>query len=113
MRDRGMPRPDGADFTSRVIADREDEIHLRSIGTGKLVPPLAADARRVTAKRMQSFQGEGIYRARWGASGAVGLESPRAHLVQQTFREHASRGVVRAKEEYVVCLVGHIVACWR
>src|SRR5690606_14685730 len=54
-----MSRPDRTDFTSRVVADRKDEIHVRCAGQGKFVP-------RFGTKAFDRQPGRGQYAQRVG-----------------------------------------------
>src|SRR5471030_232762 len=52
----GLARPDRTDFARGLIADREDEIHHRHAGCGKLVPALASQVRRRQLEQPQQIE---------------------------------------------------------
>src|ERR1700716_3814308 len=102
-----MARPDWADFTGRVVAYRDDEIHLWRVRPCEFVPVLGAQVFQRVAGFHHLLDSEWIHLAARRAAGAVTPESPFAHGGDQGFSHDAASGISGAKEQDVVSFVGH------
>ncbi|MNY47118.1 hypothetical protein D3C86_1823600 [compost metagenome] len=107
MRRNGLARPHGANFAGRVVAYRDDEIHLRRIRRGEFIPAFAAQGLCRIVQGLELFQRQGIDRAARLATGAVGVKASFTQGVEQGLGHDAARGIAGAKKEYVVDLVSH------
>src|SRR5258708_39449734 len=107
MRRHRFARPDRADFARCLIADRDNEIHVRSVERRELIPALAAQFRRVIAERFASLGRERINGAGRMAAGTVRAESAFPQNVEQRFGHDAARAVARAKNEDRIGFVAH------
>ena len=92
-----------ADFTRRVVADRDDQVHFRGVGNRKLILGFAAQAVDGNACALQDLQTEriGLLVLSGAASCRESLEAALAHVVEQRLCEDASRRVVCAQEQHV------------
>src|SRR6202035_3228793 len=61
MRRHGLARPDGADFTGRVVADGENEIDQRRSRRRELIPALASKIIRWQIRALEQFDGHRMY----------------------------------------------------
>ncbi len=103
-------RPHRTHFAGGVVADGDDEVHLRCVGRGVLVPALAAQILGRVIHRLHLFDGEGIDLAGWVTAGAVGAEAPLPHRVDESFGHDAARRIAGAEDEDVIDSFGHDVS---
>ena len=98
-----MAGPDRTDFAGGVVADGDDQVHLRRVRTGELVPALAVQAVGADADRLQRLQTQrvGLLVGARTAAGGVGLEAATTDVVQCRLGQDAARRIVRAEEEDV------------
>src|SRR5918993_3899365 len=104
MRRHRVPRPDWASFPGSIVANRENEIHFRSAGNGKLVPALRAEALSVELQVGQKPQRCWMNLALGEAASRIGLEVTLAHAVHERFGKDAASRIPGAEEQHVVGL---------
>src|SRR5262249_31584468 len=97
----GMPRPHRAGLARRLIADRDDEIHLRRIRLGELVPAPAAQTLSPQAESGQEIKRQRMNGPFGKAAGAEAPEAALPPMVHQRLRENAARGIAGAEEKDV------------
>ncbi len=110
MRRDRLTRPHRTHFAGGVVADGDDEVHLRCVGRGVLVPALAAQILGRVIHRLHLFDGEGIDLAGWVTAGAVGAEALLPHRVDESFGHDAARRIAGAEDEDVIDSFGHDVS---
>src|SRR3990167_8936084 len=101
MRSDRLPGANGADFAGRVVADRENEIHLRGAMRGELVPVLGPQALGMQPVLLEEVDGERVDLACRVATSAVRDEAPSRGRIQIGLGEDRPRRVARADEQYV------------
>src|SRR3984893_15314844 len=99
-RDR-LARPDRADFTGGLVADRKDKIHDRRAGSGELVPAFAAQAAGRQMNLFEQVESYGMNRAFRKAAGAIAFEPFLAPMLDQPFGEEAPGRVTGGEKEDV------------
>src|ERR1700730_15836202 len=97
-----IARPDRADFTGGLVADRKDKIHDRRAGPGELVPAFAAQAACRQMKLFEQVESYGMNRAFRKAAGAIAFEPFLAPMLDQHFGDDAPGLVAGAEKEDVV-----------
>src|SRR5258706_14832363 len=91
--------PDRADLAGRVIADRDDQIHLRCIRRSELIPTLGART-RLDALFVQQLQGKRIYFSGGLAARAIGAKTPLAGMIEVSLGEDGARRVAGAEKQH-------------
>src|SRR6266576_1384755 len=104
MGSHGLPRPHRANFTRRVVANGENEIHSRRIRLRKFVPTLAAKAIRRGTGKFDLFQRLRAYEPRRMTARAIGHEIGRTLTVEYGFRHDGARRIPRAQKYNVLFL---------
>ena len=108
MRGHRLARPDRAGFAGGVVADGEDEIHLRRAGRGELVPGLRAAKRRVVVQALAAAAARMGWTSPLGwRAGREGLELAGADTVEDRFGDDRTGRVAGAEEQNVVDVVAH------
>src|SRR5438445_4448778 len=102
-----MPGPDRADFARGVVADSENEIHLRRAGRIELVPAFRAHAGSRIAVAFQRFERKRIDRALRHAAGGVRAEATRAVFRENALGHDRARGVAGTQEQYIEDRIAH------
>src|SRR3972149_5835509 len=97
-----FPGPNRTDFPRRVVADRDDEIHLGGPGCREFVPALAPQTGRRHLQGFEQIQGEGMDLPFRMAAGAVPPEPPLPDVVQDRLGKNAPRRVAGAQEKDAV-----------
>ena len=97
----GLSGPDGADFTSGVVANGKDKIHWRGARLGEFVPALAAQIGRGEFGRFELLERERIDAAGGKAAGAVSGEIGLAFLVEDGFGHDGTGRIAGAEKEDV------------
>src|SRR5579862_6252168 len=90
--------PDRADFLGGVVADGEDEVHLRSAGAGEFLPAFASQPRGGYVRALQLLYRLGMHESGRMAAGAVSRGIGTAPVVENCFREDRARGIPGAEE---------------
>ena len=93
-----VPWPAGTRLASGLVAYRDHEVHVRSIGNCVLIPAFAAQALDGEAEPFDLFDRKGMHRAAWMASCAVGAKPASAGGVEDGLGNNAARGVAGAKK---------------
>jgi hypothetical protein len=96
-----LARPDGANFRSGIVANREHEIEFRRAGNGEFIPVLGAEALGGMVELLQQVEGVGMNLALWLASRAVGFEFSQAFALQDCFGENGTGGIAGAEKKKV------------
>src|ERR1700675_1101577 len=96
-----LPRPDWTHFFSRVIANRENKIHLRRSSFCEFVPVLAAQAVDGHLRQLKLFKRLWPYNSRGVASRTIGREAGLALMVQNGFGHDGSSRISGAKKKHV------------
>src|SRR4051794_3226189 len=93
-------RPIRTNFAGRVVAYRDDEVHMRRIRQCELIPALAAHlfSRIGWIELLELLDGEWIDLAAWLAAGTVAFEPPFAKDRDQTLGNDAASGIACAQE---------------
>src|ERR1035441_738671 len=105
-----MAEPKRADLAGRPVANGKDEVHLRGIRGGELVPALTAQPFRGHPYKFDLADCLGTNPPRWVAAGAIRGEVGAPLVVHDGFGHDRARGIPGAKEEYVE---GHFDgSCW-
>jgi hypothetical protein len=81
-----MTRPDRTGFIRGAVAKREDEIHFRRVGLGKLVPAFRAGEARIVVEAFEQLQRVGIDLALRLRTGGKGLEPAGTEPIEDGFR---------------------------
>ena len=90
--------PAGTRFASGLIAYRDHEFHVRSIGDRVFIPALAAEAVDGEAEPFNLFDRKRMHRAARMATCAVGVKPARAGRVENCLGNNAARRVAGAKK---------------
>ena len=96
MRFNGTAEPYRAGFTRRLIAYRDDDIGIEIL---HIVPALAVQARIRQFACSQCVQGFRMNTSRRIAAGAGNCPHIGAQSARNTFREHASAGIVGTQKQ--------------
>src|SRR5579859_7653029 len=102
MRGHGLAGPDGTDFFRGVVANGENKIEFRCVGSGEFVPAFAAETagRNVGCFELRyGFRADG---AGWIAPGTVGCESWSAFEIHEGLGHDGARRIAGAEEQDVV-----------
>ena len=99
--------PDRAGLAGGVVADREDEIHLRRVRAGELVPALRTELADVVAEVRKQAEGVRIDRAARMAAGRIGLEAALALTVEDRLGHDRAGRIAGTDEQNIVGLVAH------
>src|SRR6266403_1238048 len=102
VRGHGLSRPDRASFLGGIVANREDKLHLGSVGAREFIPPLAAQAGCGNASLLKLLQRFGMHPPRGMTSGAVGGEDRLSFVVEDRFGHDGTRRVSRTQKQNVV-----------
>ena len=97
-----LSRPDGTDFIRRVVADRKDEVKLRRVRFGELIPGFAAKTCGAQIRRLDLLKCLRANDTRWMASGAVGGEVRTAFPIHDRFGHDRAGRVAGAEKQDVV-----------
>lgn len=103
VRCRWMPGPERTYFAGGLVTHCNDEIHVRGIRFGELIPRLAAQIRQFVARLRDLLNCERIDLSGRMTAGAECPESTSPQRGEKRFRHHATRRVAGAEEEHVVC----------
>jgi hypothetical protein len=106
-----MTGPDRASFSSNVIANGEDEIH---VGSGReFVPALRAEFARVMTERLQQRERVRVYGANRVTACRPSGKAAFAGLGENGLCHDRPGGIASAQEQDIVDLIGHGRACLR
>lgn len=86
-----MAGPDRADFVRCVVADGEDEIHVRRVGFCELIPGFATSVTGWNPDAFELFDGARIHLAGRMAAGAECVEAALSALVERCFGHDGAR----------------------
>ena len=92
-------RPYRTRLTGHLVADGDNQIHLRRVRPRELVPRLASCIPDRQPLRLQVIEDERVYGTAWVTPGAIPLEAHPAERVQQRLRDDAARRVAGTQEE--------------
>ena len=105
MRGDRLARPDRAHLAGGVVADGDDEIHLRRIARREVVPALAQQVFGRQVDAAQQVERQRVDVALRMAAGAVAAELALAPVVEKHFRHDAARRIAGAEEQDIACAV--------
>ena len=103
-----LPRPKGAGFVRRIVANGENEIHLGGIGTRELVPRFRPEAADVVVELLEHFDSIRIDPPARLTTGRISLEAILAEFVHHALCNDRSRRVMRAEEQDVEGTFSHV-----
>ena len=101
MRRHRLARPDRAGFVRRVVADREDEIHLGRARSREFVPALRAGEGGIVVEALQKLECIGMHLAFGMRAGRKRLEPAGADPVEDRFGDNGSRRISGAQKQDV------------
>src|SRR3569623_136938 len=104
-----MTRPDRTGFSCGIVANGDDEIHVRRAGSGEFVPRFAAQILDRVAGFHDLLDRERIDFAARLAAGAIADEAAFAQGGDQGFGHDGTGGVAGAQKQYVAGFVSHVV----
>ena len=97
-----LARPERADLRRRVVADGEDEVHVRRARRSELVPAFRAGEGGVVVEPLQEIDGERVrLRLRMGA-GRVAPELAGALAVQDRLGHDRAGRIAGAEKQHVI-----------
>src|SRR3984893_7502613 len=103
----GLSRPDRADFTGCVVANRKDKINGRRPRRGELIPALAAKILRRQIHALEDLDRHWMHLALGEASRTEAVKLAAPPVIDQRFRKDAARGVAGAQKQYAVDPLRH------
>jgi hypothetical protein len=92
------------------IADGEDELHLRRIGCGELIPGFALKPIDWHLEDAQKIKNLSANLPCGFAAGTESLKPPGPPMGQQGFSHNAAGGIELAQEQNIVCIARHHLA---
>src|SRR5207248_10539545 len=101
MRRHRLARPYRAAFSGRIVANREDEIHHRRIGTRELLPALRAQIVGGVVATPENLDRKRIYDSLRLTAGGEAAEMLATVFPQDRFRQDRTGAVTGAQEENV------------